>query len=88
MKQLVKFKKINPLFGRKIIQTRDTWLGNSNIYSFNTYYNSFYKISIRPNEFEGSSYAIDKSNRLWGWGDIAVYTNNSNYKTPSKIYNQ
>jgi alpha-tubulin suppressor-like RCC1 family protein len=49
--------------------------------------NSFYKISIRPNEFDGSSYAIDKSNRLWGWGNIAAYTNPSSI-TPIKIYNQ
>jgi alpha-tubulin suppressor-like RCC1 family protein len=50
--------------------------------------NSFYKIGIISSEFDGACYAIDKSNRLWGWGNIGGYTNNSNYKTPSKIYNQ
>lgn len=50
--------------------------------------NSFYKMGIISSEFDGACYAIDKLNRLWGWGQIGIYTNNSNYKTPSKIYNK
>ena len=45
MKQLVKFKKTNPLFGRKIMKPYVSTFGNSNIYSFNIYYISFYEIN-------------------------------------------